>query len=210
MIQPVGLQRRVIRACLAWLTVLGVTATEGSSEGTMAQHTDTATFAGGCFWCMEPAFEALDGIQSVTVGYTGGTTPNPTYEAVSSGTTGHVEAVQILYDPAKVRYEQLLQIFWENIDPTQADGQFADHGSQYRTVIFYHTQQQQQVAEASKAALANSGKFTKPIVTAVEPASPFYPAEDYHQNYAKKNPLRYQLYKTGSGREGFLKKTWKP
>jgi len=174
----------------------------------MGQQTETATFAGGCFWCMEPAFEALEGIHSVAAGYTGGTTPNPTYKEVSSGATGHVEAVQIVYDPAKVMYEQLLQIFWENIDPTQADGQFADHGPQYRTVIFYATDEQKRLAEASKATLASSGKFAQPIVTEIVPALPFYPAEDYHQDYAKKNPLRYKLYKTGSGREGYLKKTW--
>ena len=174
----------------------------------MEQKPDTATFAGGCFWCMEPAFEALGGIISVAAGYTGGTMPSPTYEDVSSGATGHVEAVQIIYDASKVTYDQLLDIFWQNIDPTQADGQFADHGPQYRTAIFYHTDEQKQLAEASKVTLAQSGKFTKPIVTSVEPASPFHPAEEYHQDYAKKNPLRYKLYKTGSGREGFLKKTW--
>lgn len=169
---------------------------------------EQATFAGGCFWCMEGPFEQLEGVVSVTAGYTGGTTPNPTYEAVSAGTTGHAEAVQIVYEPAKVSYETLLEVFWRNIDPTQADGQFADHGRQYRTAVFYHTQEQKRLAEASKAQLAASGKFDQPLVTEIAPASSFYPAEDYHQDYYKKNPLRYQLYRTGSGREGYLKKTW--
>lgn len=198
--------RLVLALFLAGAAAAG--AGEPPARGEAKAKTELATFAGGCFWCMEPAFEALAGILSVQVGYTGGTTPHPTYEEVSSGATGHVEAVQIVYDPAKVHYAQLLDIFWENIDPTQADGQFADRGSQYRTVIFYHSEEQQRLAEASKAALAQSGKFQRPIVTAIEPALPFYPAEDYHQGYAKKNPLRYRLYKAGSGREGFLKKTW--
>ena len=207
-LEPFGWYRLAV-ALLVWLMASGVVNVAGSSEETMARKPETATFAGGCFWCMEPAFEALGGIVSVAAGYTGGTTPHPTYEEVSSGTTDHVEAVQIVYNPAKVAYDQLLHIFWENIDPTQADGQFADHGPQYRTAIFYHTDEQRRLAEASKAALAQSGKFTQPIVTEIVPALPFYPAEEYHQDYAKKNPLRYQLYKTGSGREEFLKKTWK-
>ena len=169
---------------------------------------ERATFAGGCFWCMEPPFTALPGVISVMPGYTGGTNANPTYEDVSGGATGHAEAVQILYDPAKVSYEQLLETFWKNIDPTQADGQFVDRGSQYRTAIFTHTEAQARLAQASKARLAQSEKFTKPIVTEVVPASTFYPAEDYHQAYYKKNPMRYQLYKAGSGREGYLKRTW--
>jgi len=206
-LEPFGWYRLAV-ALLVWLMASGFAGAAGSSEETMEQKPDTATFAGGCFWCMEPAFEALGGIISVAAGYTGGTTPNPTYEDVNSGATGHVEAVQIVYDPAKVTYDQLLDIFWQNIDPTQADGQFADRGRQYRTAIFYHTDEQKQLAGASKAKLAASGKFTKPIVTSVDPATTFYPAEDYHQDYYKKNPLRYQLYKTGSGREGYLKKTW--
>lgn len=169
---------------------------------------ETATFAGGCFWCMEGPFEQLDGVSAVISGYTGGTTPNPTYEDVSSGRTGHAEAIQITYDPAKVTYEQLLEVFWRNIDPTQADGQFADHGRQYRTAIFYHTEEQRRLAEASKQALQSSGKFTQPIVTTIEPAAAFYPAEAYHQDYYKKNPSHYQRYRIGSGRAGFLQRTW--
>ena len=172
--------------------------------------TETATFAGGCFWCMEPPFEQLEGVLDVKAGYGGGTTPNPTYEQVSSGASGYAESVQIIYDPAKVSYDRLLEVFWRNIDPTQADGQFADQGPQYRTAIFYHTDDQRRQAEASKQRLEKSGTFTKPIVTEVAPATRFYPAEDYHQDYHQKNPLRYKLYKSGSGREGFLKKTWGP
>lgn len=174
------------------------------SEEKLAQ----ATFAGGCFWCMEGPFEQLDGVASVTSGYTGGAKDHPTYAEVSSGVTGHAEAVQIVYEPAKVSYETLLEVFWRNIDPTQVDGQFADHGRQYRTAVFYHTDQQKRLALESKAKLEQSGKFTAPLVTEIVPASTFYPAEDYHQDYHKKNPLRYQLYRAGSGREGYLKKTW--
>jgi len=192
--------QRVSAACaaLACLIMVGMTKPER----------EQATFAGGCFWCMEPPFEKLEGVTEVAAGYTGGTEGRPTYEAVSSGTTGHVEAVRITYDPSTVGYEELLETFWRNIDPTQADGQFADIGPQYRTAIFYHTEEQRRLAEASKARLAASGKFDKPIVTEIEPAGPFYPAEDYHQDYYKKNPLRYKLYHTGSGRKGYLRKTW--
>lgn len=172
------------------------------------QRMERATFAGGCFWCMEAPFEQLDGVASVTAGYTGGAAPNPTYEQVSSGTTGHAEAVQVVYDPAKVTYQQLLEAFWRNIDPTTPDRQFADKGSQYRTAIFSHTEEQRRFAEASKAELARSGTFDRPIVTEIVPASTFYPAEEYHQDYYKKNAIHYKLYRIGSGREGFLKKLW--
>ena len=171
-------------------------------------ETQLATFAGGCFWCMEGPFDQLSGVLETTAGYMGGTTPNPTYEQVSSSTTGHAEVIQVTYDPAKVSYEQLLEVFWRNIDPTQADGQFADRGSQYRTAVFYHDADQQRLAEASKAQLERSRKFAQPIVTQIVPASTFYPATDDHQDYYRKNPIRYQLYKTGSGREPFLKRTW--
>ena len=172
------------------------------------QRTEHATFAGGCFWCMEPPFEQLAGVISVTSGYTGGAKANPTYEEVCSGSTGHAEAIQVVYDPAKISYQQLLDIFWRNVDPTQPDGQFADHGRQYRTAIFYHSDEQQRLAAASKQQLAQSGKFTAPIVTDIVPASAFYPAEEYHQDYYKKNPLRYKLYRFGSGRDAYLRKTW--
>jgi len=174
----------------------------------MGARQDVATFAGGCFWCMEPPFEKLDGVVSVTSGYTGGTEPNPTYQQVSSGKTGHAEAVQVVYDPSKVSYQQLLDVFWMNIDPTQVRGQFADKGSQYRSAVFYHTAEQQQLADASKDALQRSGKFDKPLVTEIAPATAFYPAEDYHQDYYKKNSIHYKLYRVGSGREGFLRRLW--
>lgn len=167
-----------------------------------------ATFAGGCFWCMEPPFEQLAGVASVTPGYTGGTTANPTYEAVCAGTTGHAEAIEVVYDPAQLTYATLLEVFWRNIDPTTPNQQFADVGSQYRTAIFYHTDEQRRLALDSKKQLERLGKFKQPIVTEIVPASTFYPAEDYHQDYYKKNPLRYKLYRIGSGREGYLKKTW--
>ncbi len=170
--------------------------------------TTLATFAGGCFWCIEAPFEGVAGVRSVTSGYTGGTTVNPSYEEVSAGRTGHAEAVQIVYDPTQISYEDLLEVFWRNINPTQAEGQFADHGSQYRTAIFYHTEAQRQAAEASKASLERMKVFDRPIVTAILPAEPFYPAEEYHQDYAKKNALRYTLYKEGSGRAGFIASTW--
>ena len=167
-----------------------------------------ATFAGGCFWCMDSEFAELDGIVSTTVGYTGGPAKNPSYEEVSSGKTGHAEAIQIVYDPAKVSYEKLLEIFWTNIDPTQLDGQFADIGSQYRTEIFYHDEEQRQLAEASKTKLEQSGKFKGPIVTEITAASVFYPAEEHHQKYYRKNPAHYQMYSIGSGRKPFVKKMW--
>jgi len=167
----------------------------------------TATFAGGCFWCMEGPFEAVAGVSAVVSGYAG-TGPRPTYEQVSSGATGYREAVEVTYDPARVTYEELLAVFWRNIDPTQADGQFADIGPQYRTAVFYHDEEQQRLAEASKQQLAASGKFNRPIATELLPALTFYPAEEYHQDYYKKNPTRYQLYKIGSGRAGFLKRVW--
>lgn len=169
----------------------------------------TATFAGGCFWCMEGPFEALDGVQAVVSGYTDGQVQNPTYQQVSSGGTGHTEAVQVIYDPTRVGYEQLLEIFWRQIDPTDAGGQFADRGSQYRTGIYYHDANQQQLAEASKQELDASGRFDKPIVTDIKPATTFYPAEDYHQDYYKTHPTRYKMYKIGSGRDAYIKDAWR-
>ena len=188
----------------------GASAAEEEIERTPMAQADLkqATFAGGCFWCMEPPFEQLAGVISVTAGYAGGLEPRPTYEHVSSGKTGHAEAVQIVYDPAELTYEQSLEVFWRNIDPTTLDAQFADRGRQYRTAIFYHDEEQRRLADASKAALERSGKFTKPLVTEIAPSTAFHPAEEYHQDYYKKNPLRYKLYRAGSGRDGYLKKTW--
>lgn len=167
-----------------------------------------ATFAGGCFWCMEPPYDNLAGIISTTVGYTGGEKPNPTYEEVCTGKTGHAEAVQIIFDPTMISYAKLLQVFWRNIDPTDPYGQFADKGSQYRTAIFYHDENQKEAAEKSKKEMEASGKFDNPIVTEIVPAEIFYPAEEHHQEFYKNHPLRYSTYKMGSGRGGYLKKMW--
>jgi len=175
-----------------------------------AVHQEKATFAGGCFWCMVAPFEDLPGIIGVVSGYTGGHKENPTYEEVCSDTTGHVEAVQITYDPDVFPYEKLLELYWQQIDPTDAGGQFHDRGQSYQTAIFYHTDEQRRLAEESKAALAASGRFDKPIVTPILPAKPFYPAEEYHQDYHKKNPGHYKRYRKGSGREDFLEKVWAP
>lgn len=172
------------------------------------QKVEKATFAGGCFWCMEPPFEKQDGVKEVVSGYSGGHKANPTYDEVSAGTTGHMEVVQIIYDPSKISYSTLLDIFWRQIDPTDSGGQFVDRGSQYRSAIFYHSNEQKVLAEKSKAELQKSGRFQKPIVTEIRPAETFYKAEDYHQDYYKKNPIRYKFYRFNSGRDGFLKKTW--
>ena len=172
------------------------------------QQTQTAVFAGGCFWCTESDFEKVDGVVEVISGYTGGRAANPTYEQVSAGGTGHVEAVKVVYDPDQVTYAQLLQVFWRHVDPTDAGGQFVDRGSQYRSVIFYSSDPERGLAEASKQRLAASGRFGKPIATEILPLGEFYPAEDYHQDYYKKNPLRYRYYRHGSGRDQFLEKAW--
>ncbi|UQS84011.1 peptide-methionine (S)-S-oxide reductase MsrA [Bombilactobacillus thymidiniphilus] len=168
---------------------------------------ETAIFAGGCFWCMVKPFDTMPGIKKVISGYTGGHTVNPTYEQVASHTTGHTEAVEIVFDPDVISYEQLVEIYWQQTDPTDAMGQFQDRGDSYRPVIFVKNEQQKKVAEASKKRLEDSGKFDKPIVTKIEPAKPFYPAEDYHQDFYKKNPLRYQIEEAG-GRDKFIKDHW--
>jgi len=167
-----------------------------------------ATFAGGCFWCLQPAFDQLAGVTSTAVGYTGGKEPDPTYEQISTGRTGHKEAIRVEYDPSKISYESLLATFWQNIDPTQADGQFADRGPQYRTAIFFNSEEQRLAAELSKKNLDASKKFSKPIATPIEPAGDFYRAEEYHQGYYKKNAMHYKLYKMGSGRASFIEETW--
>lgn len=174
----------------------------------MTNRQALATFAGGCFWCMVSPFEERPGIIRVVSGYTGGHKPNPTYEEVCEGTTGHYEAVQITFDPDVISYGQLLDIFWRQIDPTDAEGQFHDRGPSYRPAIFYHDEEQRQEAEASKRKLQESGIFDKPIVVPILPATTFYPAEEYHQDYHKKNPLRYRLYRQGSGRDEFIERHW--
>ncbi len=168
----------------------------------------TATFAGGCFWCMVAPFEQLKGVKSVMSGYTGGEKENPKYEEVASGQTKHAEAVEIIYDPEITKFEELLEIFWQSIDPTQMNGQFADQGRHYRTSIFYHNDKQKQIAEKSKKDLADSGKFDKPIVTEIVAATKFYNAEEYHQKYYQKNPEHYNRYRHLSGRGPFLEKIW--
>lgn len=174
----------------------------------MNNNYEKAYFAGGCFWCMEPPFEALEGVIEATSGYMGGTVENPTYEEVTTGETGHAEVVEILFDPEIVSYEELLEVFWRNIDPTALNYQFADVGSQYRTEIFTVGDEQSKLAEQSKVDLENSGKFDKPIVTAISVAPEFYIAEDYHQDFYKKQSMRYQMYSKASGRKGFLEDTW--
>ena len=174
----------------------------------MSVKTETATFAGGCFWCTEADFEKVPGVVKVIAGYTGGHKENPTYEEASSGTTGHVEAIQVYYDPDKISYGELLNWFWRHIDPTDPGGQFVDRGSQYRSVIFYHNEEQKRLAEKSKEELNKSGRFDKPIVTEIIQFTKFYAAEDYHQDYYKINPLRYKYYRYASGRDQFLQKVW--
>jgi peptide-methionine (S)-S-oxide reductase len=171
-----------------------------------AATTALATFAGGCFWCMEGPFDPLPGVLATTVGYTGGRTPDPTYPAVSAGGTGHAEAVQVTFDPARVSYRKLLDVFWKNVDPTDAGGQFCDRGDQYRSAIFTHDAEQQKLAEGSKAAIAKT--LAQPIATAIVPATKFYPAEDYHQDYSTKNPIRYRFYRTTCGRDRRLEAVW--
>lgn len=172
------------------------------------QHYELATFAGGCFWCMVKPFDEQPGIIEVTSGYTGGTKENPTYEEVCSETTGHYEAVQIKYEPSIFPYEKLLELYWQQIDPTDAGGQFYDRGQSYQTAIFYQNEKQKELAEQSKEQLGASGKFQKPIQTKILPASVFYRAEDYHQHFYKKNPLRYNSYQQGSGRADYIKRHW--
>jgi peptide-methionine (S)-S-oxide reductase len=172
------------------------------------QKTEKATFAGGCFWCTEEAFEKVPGVTEVVSGYIGGKVKNPSYEQVSTGRTGHTEAVQVGFDPAKVSYDQLLDTFWLNHDPTVKDRQFCDAGSQYRPEIFYHSEEQKRLAEASKAKWEKAKPFRQPIVTPITQASEFYPAEDYHQDYYKKNPVQYRFYVTGCGRYARLDQLW--
>jgi peptide methionine sulfoxide reductase msrA/msrB len=173
-----------------------------------AKNLHKATFAGGCFWCTESDFEKIDGVIEVVSGYTGGDEENPTYKHVSSGATGHYEAVQVYYDPLKISYADLLEVFWRHVNPTDAGGQFVDRGPQYRSAIFYHDEEQQTLADKSKADMDKSGVFKKPLVTPIIQLKKFFPAEDYHQDYYKKNPIRYKFYRSGSGRDQFLENVW--
>ncbi len=191
---------------LGTMLILPIFAVSGGAATT--KRLEKATFAGGCFWCMTPPFEKLEGVKEVISGYTGGHVVNPTYEEVVSETTGHRESVEVIYDPSIVTYEKLLDVFWRQINPTDAGGQFVDRGESYTSAIFYHNEEQKRLAEESKKKLEQSGRFDKPVVTAILPAGPFYRAEDYHQDYWKKNPVRYKFYRYNSGRDQYLTKIW--
>ena len=197
---------------MAFCIALGATALATAQQLDMSPAPNakraTAIFAGGCFWCMEPPFDKVDGVLSTISGYTSGTKINPTYAEVSAGKTGHTEALQIVYDPSKVTYEKLLRVFWRNHDPLTANAQFCDKGSQYRAGIYYSTSEERKLAEASKAAIEQSGRFKQPIVTEIVPATAFYPAEEYHQDYYLKNPLRYRYYRASCGRDRRLQELW--
>ncbi|KAA0255498.1 MAG: peptide-methionine (S)-S-oxide reductase [Acidobacteria bacterium] len=178
------------------------------APGTGVRKLAKATFAGGCFWCMEPPFEKLDGVVSVVSGYTGGTKANPTYEEVGSGGTGHAEAVEVLFDPARVSYETLLDVYWRNVDPTNVRGQFCDFGEQYRPEVFVHDEAQRRAAEASRKRVEATKRFSEPVVVPITAAGPFWRAEEYHQDYYRKNPVRYRLYRAGCGRDARLVELW--
>lgn len=206
--RPLLLFAMVLGLSTLWMNALSHAQSSPAQSATPSTSGyESATFAGGCFWCMEPPFDKLNGVLSTTSGYIGGKIKNPTYEQISEGGTGHAEAVEIRYDPKKVTYQQLLDVFWHNIDPTVRDRQFCDSGNQYRTAIFFHNEEQKRLAEASKQALLNSGKVKK-IETEIVMAATFYPAEEYHQDYYKKNPLRYKLYRYNCGRDQRLEEVW--
>lgn len=205
---------KIPRIAAAGLIIFGCVHGAGAEEGAVrADEMEPAslakaTFAGGCFWCMEPPFDHLPGVISTTPGYAGGAEAHPSYEEVSSGKTGHAEAVEVVYESARISYEELLEVFWRNIDPTTPNRQFSDAGRQYRTAIFYHDDNQKRLAIASRDQLERSGRYGGQIVTEIVPAEAFYPAEAYHQDYYRKNPLRYHLYRAGSGRDQYLKRIW--
>lgn len=199
--------RRTLLAGLAIAAGLGFSAA-GFAQEAAKPATATAIFAGGCFWCMEPPFDALPGVISTTSGYTAGHTVDPTYQSTSSGKTGHTEAVKIVYDPSKVSYEKLLHVFWRNHDPLTANAQFCDRGSQYRAGIYFGSEEERKLAEASKAELEKSGRFQSKITTEIVAQTAFYDAEDYHQDYYQKNPIRYKIYRTGCGRDRRLNELW--
>ena len=199
---------RFVLYLVSVLTVASGLASPVYGQAKPAPGTAVATFAGGCFWCMEPPYDELPGVISTTSGYIGGQKKNPTYEEVSRGTTGHTEAVQVVYDPKKVTYEKLLEVFWRNIDPTTPNAQFCDHGSQYRSGIFYHNEEQRRLALASRDHIERTKKFREPIVTEITASTTFYPAEDYHQDYYKKNALRYKFYRANCGRDTRLEQLW--
>jgi len=200
------------RVALSWCTVtlllLGAWQLQSASQTAADAALGKAHFAGGCFWCMEEAFEKVEGVVSVASGYMGGTVANPSYEEVSAGRTGHAESVEVVYDPARVSYQKLLDVFWRNVDPITANAQFCDHGSQYRSAIFFQTDEEKRMAEASKQVIEQSKRFKDPVVTQTIMASEFYPAEEYHQDFYKKNPIRYKFYKYNCGRAQRLEELW--
>ena len=200
--------KRTLIFLLSCALIAACTIANSQGQNPAPAETRTAVFAGGCFWCIQPAFDKAKGVIKTVVGYCGGSQPNPTYELVSSEKTGYRESIQITYDPAKISYDQLLEIYWRQIDPTQADGQFTDIGPSYRAAIFYGNDDEKRVAETSKEKLARSGKFKKPIVTEILPAMKFYPAEAYHQKYYQQNPEHFEAFEEGSGRVSFKKKAW--
>ena len=193
---------------MVWIVTAPTAARGTESPAAPDARLEVSTFAGGCFWCMVPPFAKLEGVVSITSGYTGGHVKDPTYEQVSRGGTGHVEAVQMMYDPRKISYEKLLEVFWHNVDPTASDHQFCDYGDPYRSEIFYHTETQKRLAEQSKAVIEKSKPFKDPIVTKITAASAFYKAEEYHQDFYQKNPIRYKYYRYHCGRDGRLQELW--
>jgi len=200
--------RRTFILLLGYAAIAGVIIKSTHGQTPSPAETRTAVFAGGCFWCIQPGFDKAKGVIKTVVGYSGGTEPNPTYQLVSSEKTGYRESIQITYDPAKISYDQLLDIYWRQIDPTQADGQFTDIGPSYRAAIFYGNDEEKRIAQTSKEKLARSGKFSKPVVTEILPAMKFYPAEAYHQKYYQQNPEHFEAFEQGSGRTSFQSKTW--
>ncbi len=200
--------KKLVSALVFLMVSMSCTADNETGQVSLDAHLEKATFAGGCFWCMEPPFDKLEGVVSTTSGYTGGHKREPNYKEVSAGGTGHTEAVEVLYNPEQITYQKLLEVFWRNIDPTTADRQFCDVGDQYRSAIFYHNDVQERLAKESKAALEKAKPFEDPIVTEISPASEFYAAEGYHQDYYKKNPIRYNLYRYRCGRDERLEQLW--
>jgi len=204
----VGIMNRTFLLALSYAALAAAPMTFGDAQSSSPTATKTAIFAGGCFWCIQPAFDKAKGVIKTAVGYSGGTEPNPTYELVTSEKTKYRESIEVTYDPAKISYDQLLDIYWRQIDPTQADGQFTDIGPSYRAAVFYGNADEKKIAEASKEKLARSGKLDKPVVTEILPAMKFYPAEAYHQKYYQQNPDHFEAFEKGSGRVSFQKRTW--
>ena len=208
MVSKIDSMKRTFLLALGCLALVSVTVARSHAQDSSPAAIRTAIFAGGCFWCIQPAFDKAKGVIKTVVGYCGGAQPNPTYELVTSKKTNYRESLEVTYDPVKISYEQLLDIYWRQIDPTQADGQFTDIGPSYRAAIFYSSDDEKKIAEMSKEKLGRSGKFKKPVVTEILPAMKFYPAEPYHQKYYQQNPEHFEAFEEGSGRVSFQKKTW--